>query len=280
MKNVISASRRTDIPAFYWDWFLAQLKQGYVDVPNPMYPEKVYRVDLNPENIHSIVLWSKNMENVLKNPGNLDSYNLYFQYTITGYNKLLEPNVPCYERSMETLSQMVKKYKPEQFNIRFDPIVISANGEQYPMSDPKEARLAMFNRLCKDLHDMGLDNCRLTTSMMAVYPHVEHRLEIHPANIHFMTAQEEVEFMREMSKVAENWNRDIYTCANDRFVAAGIERIKKGHCVDADVLTTLFGKTSKAKDRSQREECGCAKSRDIGLYTQKCAHNCAYCYVK
>lgn len=143
MKTIISASRRTDIPTFYWDWFQTQLKQQFVYVPNPLYPEKVSRVDLTPDDIHSIVLWSKNMSNVLKNPGKINDYNLYFQYTVTGYSKTLEPYVPSYTETMGIIEELLKHYNPKQFNIRFDPIILCPKAEEisYPGKDKWYGRL-------------------------------------------------------------------------------------------------------------------------------------------
>ena len=103
IKTIISASRRTDIPAFYWNWFKERIVEGYVEICNPYFPENKYTVDLSKDNVHSIVLWSKDFNNLVNDSSFLDDYNLYFQYTITGYNKLLEPNVPLYEDSIETL---------------------------------------------------------------------------------------------------------------------------------------------------------------------------------
>lgn len=281
MKTIISASRRTDIPAFYWTWFQEQLKNGYVEVPNPLYPEKVSKVDLNPENVHSIVLWSKNMENVLLNPGLEDNYNLYFQYTITGYSKILEPTVPSYDTSIGILERLLTKYSPEQFNIRFDPIIISVNGEEIPnKKDPVQARIDAFERLCQDLKRLGMDNCRVTTSVLSVYNHVDEKMAKCGVDWVETDSAQDMAIMKRLAEIGEKYNRDIYTCANDRYAEAGITRIKKGHCVDGDILQSLFGKCTHSKDPSQRTECGCIKSRDIGLYTQKCFHNCAYCYVK
>jgi len=90
--EIISCSRRTDIPAFYYDWLQECLKNKYAVVKNP-YNKSTYMVDLSCEKVHSICLWSKSFANVLKDPKYLSLYNLYFQFTITGYSKFLEPNV-------------------------------------------------------------------------------------------------------------------------------------------------------------------------------------------
>jgi DNA repair photolyase len=280
MKDIISASRRTDIPTFYYDWFQEKLKEEKVTVKNPIYPEKETVIDLSPDNVHSIVLWSKNFANVLRDPGLLENYNLYFQYTITGYSKLLEPNVPPYHESMKVLDALLKRYKPEQFNIRFDPIILSTNGELYPTPDkPGQARLKMFEQLCTDLHALGMDNCRVTTSYITMYQKARNNMSAAGVNFIELNEDQQIEFMRRMSIIAQKFNRDIYMCSNDRFVEAGIPNIKKGHCIDGDILSELFDdKTTKAKDQGQREECGCVKSKDIGSYL-KCYHNCRYCYA-
>ena len=279
MKDIISASRRTDIPTFYYDWFQNCLKNKTVTFKNPVYEEMTHTVDLSPDKIHSIVLWSKDFKNVLLSPRYLENYNLYFQYTITGYSKKLEPNVPEYEDSIKVLDAMLKTYKPEQFNIRFDPIILTAEGEREPNYEKMGIpRLEMFDKLCGDLKSLGMDNCRLTTSYITMYPRAKQRLKEN--GIHYLDLSEDIqiEFMKRMSDIAQKYNRNIYTCANDKFVKAGIENVKKGHCIDGDILESLFGKCTKANDPGQRKECGCVKSRDIGSY-MPCKHNCLYCYA-
>lgn len=219
------------------------------------------------------------MQNVLKNPKFLESYNLYFQYTITGYNSKMEPNVPTYQESLKILENLLNKYNPKQFNIRFDPIILTLNGETNLINnDPKLSRLKAFEALCKDLKILGMDDCRLTTSYISFYGDTEIKLKNAGIDYIKSTKTEQLNFFKEMSIIASKYNRDIYTCANDKFLELGIENIKKGHCIDGDLLNDLFEKCTKAKDQGQRLECGCVKSKDIGLYTQKCAHKCAYCY--
>lgn len=281
MKDIISASRRTDIPAFYFDWLITQLNNGFVDVPNPVFKDKITRVNLSKENIHSLILWSKDFSIFLNNMSLLDDYNLYFQYTITGYSKNLEPNVPEYSETMKTLEKMLSKYSPKQFNIRFDPIILSTKGEVTPTIDkPGLARLKMFETLLKDLKTLGMEDCRLTTSYISLYDSTINKLKNN--NIDFINLSEnnQIEFMKRMVDIAEKYDRDIYTCANDKFVNAGLNRVKKGHCIDGDILENLFGKCTHANDSGQREECGCVKSKDIGSYMQPCKFSCKYCYAK
>jgi hypothetical protein len=283
-KLIISASRRTDIPAFYYDWLQASLAAGHAVVPNPRFPDRKYVVDLNPSNIHSIVLWSKDFGKVLKDHGRLVDYNLYFQYTINNYSKFLEPNVPEYGQSLDILKGLLLKYKPEQFNIRFDPVIISSLGETTPTPEsPETARLLAFERLCRDLKALGMDNCRITTSYIALYPHVRKRLDKCGLDMMQLDESKLISFFSSMAETAQKFGYTLYSCASPVLQqAAGI---KRGHCIDGELLEKLFGgRVSKSKDSGQRAACGCTGSRDIGIYSKdangmKCMHGCKYCYV-
>ena len=124
-----------------------------------------------------------------------------------------------------------------------------------------------------------MDNCRLTTSYISLYPKTVTTLKNAGINYLDLSEDMQIEFMKKMSEIAQKYDRDIYTCANDKFVKANIENVKKGHCIDGDILFDLFGKCSKAKASGQRLECGCVKSKDIGSYLP-CKHHCVYCYAR
>lgn len=284
VKTIISASRRTDIPAFYYDWLQESLKKGSAEVPNPMFPSQVYSVDLRPENVHSIVLWSKNFSKVAKNPGYLESYNLYFQYTINNYSKFLEPNVPEYRDTMRTLELLLKRYSPKCFNIRFDPIIISTKGEIEPDYDfPEKARLKAFEVLCMDLKSLGMEECRVTTSYISLYGHVKTRLKKAGFDFKDLSQDEQICFFTRMAEIADKYNLSLYSCACP--ILEKVPGIRRGSCIDGELLESLFGgKVRKSKDKGQRKECGCTYSRDIGIYKEDkngmvCRHGCVYCYV-
>ncbi|MCF8011999.1 MAG: DUF1848 domain-containing protein [Clostridiales bacterium] len=276
-KSVISASRRTDLPAFYYDWLQEALKKKEIELSNPMYPGKKYKIDLTPENVHSIVLWSKDYTNIIKNEGILKDYNLYFQYTINNYNKLLEPHVPAYYKSIKTLEALLKKHAPEQFNIRFDPIIISTNGEINPTPDkPGKARLLAFEKLCRDLNTLGMNDCKITTSYVALYNHVKKRLNKKGIKIIDLTTEQQKLFLSRMVEIATMYDLQLYSCACP--VLEQVPGVNRGHCIDGELLEKLFGeKVSKAKDKGQRKDCNCIKSRDMGAY-KPCGHLCTYCY--
>lgn len=277
MREIISCSRRTDIPAFYYPWLQECLKNGYAMVQNP-YTRKNHMVDLTPEKIHSICLWSKSFANVIKDPGYLASYPLYFQFTVTGYNEALEPNVVRTEEALRQMEQLAYRYSPQQINWRFDPIILCAEGEKSRRADPAEkTRLMMFERLCREISAFGMDRC--TVSFLYLYDKVKRRLRTAKLLPSIPSAEGQIRILQAMAEIAAAYHITIYTCASPLLEA--VLGVKKGHCIDGEYLAKLFGpKASRAKDTGQRKECGCTKSRDIGAYSgQPCLHGCLYCYA-
>jgi hypothetical protein len=278
MKTVISASRRTDLPAFYYDWLQTVLKKGRVELVNPRFLKQTYEVDLHPESVHSVVLWSKDFRNVLKKPMYLENYHLYFQYTINNYSPVFEPRVPAYSETIRTLAELLKKYRPEQFNIRFDPVIISNLGEKYPTWEkPGQARLQCFTNLCRDLRALGMQGCRVTTSYIALYSHVKKRLA--EAKIPFRHLDDHLlsPFFTRMAEIAHRYSFRLYCCSSPSLEE--VHGLERGRCIDGQLLERLFGElVSKAKDNGQRVACGCTKSKDIGRYDQVCGFSCLYCY--
>lgn len=276
-KRIISCSRRTDIPAFYYDWLQDVLKNKEIEIQNVMFPEKKYKYDLSPEEIRCIVLWSKNFGNVVDNPGYLDDYNLIFNYTITGYNKLLEPNVPTYIDSMRIVEKLANKYNPEQIRPRFDPVILTTNGEVSPTYDkPGRARLNQFDVFCKDLSSLGINN--VTYSFIDLYPHVKKRLAMNDINYLNLNDDLKVKFSERMLEIADKHGIQIYSCSSP--ILETVDGVRKAQCVDAGLIQELFpekDRVSHAKDTSQRKACGCVKSNDIGAYLP-CKHGCIYCY--
>ncbi|PNT90361.1 DUF1848 domain-containing protein [Clostridium thermosuccinogenes] len=277
MLEIISCSRRTDIPAFYYDWLQECLKNKYVMVKNP-YNKSTYMVDLSPGRVHSICLWSKSFANVLKNPGYLSLYSLYFQFTITGYSKFLEPNVIDTNDAVRQMEQLVLKYSPNQINWRFDPIILSIRGENEPTPDNFErARLKVFEALCRDISSFGVNRC--TISFLCLYKKVEQRMKESKFTCLIPSQQQQMEFVSQLVEIADKYGVTIYTCTSP--IIEGVPGVRKGHCIDGAYLEALFGKrASHAKDAGQRKECGCTRSRDIGAYSgQSCGHGCLYCYA-
>lgn len=277
MFEIISCSRRTDIPSFYYDWLQECLENKYAMVKNP-YNQTTYMVDLSPERVHSICLWSKSFLNVLTNPGYLSFYNLYFQFTITGYSKFLEPNVVTPNAAVRQMEKLAERYSPQQINWRFDPIILNNEGEKNQLPDDyARARLRMFEALCRDISSFGVNRC--TISFLSLYKKVEQRMKVSSFDYLVPTPQQQIELVRQLVEIADKYGVTIYTCSNP--LIEEVTGVRKSHCIDGDYLEKIFGKrASHAKDAGQRPGCGCSRSRDIGAYDgQTCGHRCRYCYA-
>lgn len=279
MKTVVSVSRRTDLPRYHYPWLQDALAAGFAVVANPRFPEKTYRVALDPDSVHSLVLWSKDFSNVIADPGRLADYNLYFHYTINNYSPRLEPDVPSYAAALRTLEGLLARCRPEQFTIRFDPVVISTGGEIDPTPDkPGRARLTAFERLCRDLAALGLAGGRVATSYIALYPHVRRRLAADPGLGVVPLGDAAVRlFFQRLAEIAAGHGLALYACASP--LLAGVPGLAPGRCIDGPLLETLFGgRVTTARDGGQRAACGCTRSVDIGGYDRVCGFGCVYCY--
>ncbi len=122
---ILSASRRTDIPAFYSEWFFNRIKEGYLLVRNPMNIHQVNRINLSPQLVDCIVFWTKNPKPMLKRLDELKNYKYYFQFTLNSYDKTIEPNVPLKKDLIETFIKMSNLVGKEKLIWRYDPILLT-----------------------------------------------------------------------------------------------------------------------------------------------------------
>ncbi|QDW74855.1 DUF1848 domain-containing protein [Lachnospiraceae bacterium KGMB03038] len=257
---IISASRRTDIPALYPQWFMNRLRAGEVLVPNPYNRRKVSRIRLSPEWVDGIVFWTKNPEPLLPYLRELDAmgYRYCFQYTITDYGEDLEPEVPRTEEAMATFLLLSQRLGKERINWRFDPILLT---EKYTIS----YHLEQFEMMCQWL---GNATGRCTISFVDEYRGSDCReLEI-----------EEIWKLAEgLSQISKKYGIPLYTCAEQLDLSR--YGIYHGACIDQEQLRQLAGyKLDLKRDKGQRKGCRCAESFDIGMY-DTCVNGCRYCYA-
>ena len=122
---ILSVSRRTDIPAFYSDWFFNRLKEGFVCVRNPMNIHQVSRIALSPKVIDCIVFWSKNPKPMLSRLNELMDYMFYFQFTINPYDKGVEVDVPRKDGVINTFKELSKTIGTKRVIWRYDPVFLT-----------------------------------------------------------------------------------------------------------------------------------------------------------
>jgi hypothetical protein len=265
---ILSVSRRTDIPAFYGDWFYQRIREGFVEVRNPVNQRQISRIILSPEVVECIVFWTKNpSQRFMEKLRLLDTlgYLYYFQFTLTAYDALIERTVPDKKLVLQTFRELSEKIGKEKVIWRYDPIFIS---ERYTIAQ----HVRSFEYLASELSGYT-DTCII--SFIDMYRHIGNQLAAE--NIRELSADQMNEIGRSFSVLAEKYNFKLETCCEsidlDRF---GIEH---GHCIDGRLINRLTGRQFLfKKDKTQRKECGCCTSIDIGAYNT-CLHNCIYCYA-
>jgi hypothetical protein len=281
-KIVISASRRTDIPAFYMPDFMEQIDRGYFEVVNPFNQKKV-RIPSSPEHVQAIVFWSKNFELFLEKAyGSRLSgmgYHLFFNFTINSEARLLEPEVPPLSQRLTQLERLCRQFDPRCVTWRFDPIC------HFRLEDRKiQDNFEDFESIAEAAAQCGVTRC--TTSFMDHYPKISNRMKRKPG-IAFVDIPlaEKVFCICNMEKILKKRNIGLSLCCEAPLLHALPEptTVGAGACIDGRLLMEIYGgRLHLKRDGGQRVKagCGCSVSVDIGNYrTQPCGHNCVYCYA-
>lgn len=263
---IISASRRTDIPSYFSEWFYNRIKEGYVCVRNPMNIHQISKIDLSPDVVDGIVFWTKNPIPMIDRISELEKYTYYFQLTLNAYGKDVEPNVPSKSDfiipAFQKLSSIIGK---DRVVWRYDPIFIN---EHYTIEYHKK----YFQALCSKLSKYT-EKC--TVSFVDLYRNTARNTK--PLNIRTLTNDEVLELMSFFISAAKEQGIYIDTCAEEYDLSS--LGISHACCIDKQRLEHLGNYTLNiGKDKNQRGVCGCIESIDIGMYNT-CKNGCAYCYA-
>lgn len=291
---IISASRSTDIPSFYSDWFIQRIKEGYVKWKNPFNGVPLY---VSFDKARLIVFWSKNPKPMLKHLDYLEERikNYYFQYTLNDYDiEKLEPNVPNVQSRIETFLELSERIGKSKVIWRFDPLILTDK--------------IGIEELLKKIDNIGnqLKNHteKLVFSFADIksYKKVQNNLKKNAINYQEFNESRMNEFASGLQQLNKSWNFEIGTCAEK--IPLEKYGIIHNKCVDDDLMIKLFPqdkilmdflgvtiapqdifnskggieKKKNNKDKGQREFCGCIFSKDIGEYNT-CPHLCEYCYA-
>jgi len=277
MKKVISASRRTDLVAFFPEWLSSVIKEEKAQVYGPR--GRVYSVDLKPEHVHTVVLWSKNFKNLLENRHQLreglKKYDqTYFHFTVTGLGgSLIEKQVPQPETALGQLEPLVELAgRPERVSLRFDPVVYWVEGGTI------QTNLSFFEKLAPRAGRLGVRAIRFSFAQW--YGKSRRRAAKRGFAYVDPSLDEKRKAALVLSDIAKAWGVRLFSCSQD-FLAA-VPGIGPSSCIDGALLQRLHPSgepVSLLKDKTQRRECHCTQSVDIGSYTQSCPHSCLYCYA-
>jgi hypothetical protein len=279
---VVSASRRTDIPAFYMDWFMAGVEKGVFEVKNP-FNQAVYTVFAAAEDVHTIALWSKDFTRFLDGGYGEKlqqwGFHLFFNFTLNSESRLLEPRIPSLDARLEQAGQLCRQFGAKSVQWRFDPICFYRTPEH-----GSGHNLGDFETIARRLSVLGVKRC--VTSFMDFYPKLRRRPKP-VAGFEWIDPplEKKVRVLGRMQQVLEKLGIRLYACCEQQVLEAMAvdAKILPGACIDSRLLVSLFGgRLSFQKDTGQRrgKGCGCTTSRDIGGYAdQPCFHNCLYCYA-
>jgi len=270
MKKIISVSRRTDIPAFYGDWFMKRIEEGFVGYVNP-YGGQKYVISLKPEDVHCFVFWSKNYAPFLSHLERLDQlgYQFYFNFTLTGLPKIFECNLVETEVGIETMKTLSRMFSPKHINWRYDPVILS-DATDY------EFHLRRFEQLASELNGY-VERCYF--SFVIRYGKVKRNFEqfVKQTHIQFFEPEQAalIQLANDFADIASKYNIQLLTCCGDYLLNG---KIGKAHCIDVQIIETLFPSNKILKEKPSRKECGCVDCTDIGAY-DTCPHGCIYCYA-
>ncbi len=269
---IVSASRRTDIPAFYSRWLLNRIRAGYCLVPNPFNPKQVSEISLAPESVDLFVFWTRNPRPLVPYLKELDErgYHYYFLYTLMDNPGILDPKSPSSESSIDTFRKLSDRIGPEKVIWRYDPIVIS------DMTDI-EFHKAKFSFIAKKLRGFTF---RCIISFVDIYKKIEGRLRALGDNGFILHKSGEYNLsglLSSITKIAGDNGIEIKSCSS-KIDLSGFG-IPAGKCIDDDLISKYFGiNLDSKKDPYQRKDCNCVISRDIGMY-DTCLYECQYCYA-
>ncbi len=277
MNIVISASRRTDLPAGYPERLATFLREGQACGVGPS--GRPFRINLDPESVHTLVLWSKDFSRLIADDFRLRSLvskyeQIYCHFTITGLGgTFIEEKVPRPEAALAQIPELVRiAGRPERVSLRFDPIIFWKDGNLVRTNRP------FFERIASQAASEGIRDIRM--SFAQAYGKAERRSERRGFHRIDPDEGEKRRVAGELAMAARSLGLRIHACCQD--FLAGIPGIVPSSCIDGRRLMELHPRrepVSFKKDRAQRPNCLCTESRDIGSYSPACPHGCLYCYA-
>lgn len=260
---ILNTGSRTDIPAYYSDWFYNRIKAGYVYARNPYYPSQITKYLLKPEVIDIMVFCTKNPLPMLDRISLLSEFDTFWFVTITPYGKEIEPYVPPKEQVIRSFQQLSTLVGSERMSWRYDPIFIT---DQYSI----DYHIEQFAQMSKILSGY---TSQCVVSFIDLYEKTKRNFR----GIRGVTAEEQEILISTFSQIAKEYGLQIHLCCEN----AGLvrENVDADGCLSKAVLEKALGcKLNVPKKKAARSECSCLLGADIGAYNT-CGHGCLYCYA-
>ena len=260
---ILNTGSRTDIPAYYSDWFYNRIKEGYVLARNPYYPAQITKYLLNPEVIDVIVFCTKNPSPMLDRISLLSAFDMFWFVTITPYGKEIEPHVPSKELVIGSFQKLSKKIGKERTSWRYDPIFIT---DKYSV----DCHIEQFHQMAKALSGYT-EQC--VVSFIDLYEKTKRNFR----GIHSVTKAEQETIIAAFSEIAKENKLQIHLCCESADLVR--ENVDADGCMSKAVLEKALGsRLNVPQKKTARAECSCLLGADIGTYNT-CGHGCLYCYA-
>ena len=266
---IVSASYRTDIPAFYADWFMRRLAAGYAVVANP-YGGRPYRVPLAPGEVDGFAFWTRNIGPLAQHLPEIARVAPFtVQFTVTGYPRALEPGVIDSAAAVDQIAGLADRFGPRAVVWRYDPVIETS-------LTPAAWHLENFGRLAGMLQG-HVDEAVI--SFAQIYAKTRRNMEI-AARDHGFTWRDPEDAEKRalagaLAEIAAAHGMQLTVCSQPDYLVAGAAAAR---CIDAGRLSDIAGREIRAREKGNRPGCLCHESRDIGAY-HSCPQGCAYCYA-
>ena len=266
---IISASYRTDIPAFYGPWFLQRLEDGHCTVANP-WSGKNYTVSLTSDAVDGFVFWTRNLRPFAPLLARVRRHAPFVvQYTVTNYPRMLDAGPPTARRAVADIRAAAQDYGQSAVVWRYDPILISS-------LTPVDWHRRNFRKLASQLKG-AVDE--VIVSFTHFYRKTQRNLTRAAGDHGFLfqdpTPIEKQRLVAELATISAEFGILLTVCSQPEYVAGDAGAAQ---CIDAARLGRVADRHLSAPAKGNRPGCGCHASRDIGAY-DTCPHGCVYCYA-
>lgn len=259
---ILNVSGRTDIIAFYSEWFMKRYEEGFIDVRNPFYPKMISRISF--DNVDAILFCTKNPIPILKDIKKIKK-PILFHVTLTAYKNDIEPNVPPKGEVIKAVQELSRLIGKDNLVIRYDPVFIS---DKYSL----DYHVKAFDKLCRLLEGYV---SKILISFIDDYKNVRKNEKI--LNFRKFTENDYKVIGESFSKSAREHGLVVHTCFEDRDLTE--YGFVKDECLSVELVYKLTGKIFKEKWKARKErKCNCVAMVDVGEYNS-CKHYCKYCYA-
>ncbi|MBD5511618.1 MAG: DUF1848 domain-containing protein [Lachnospiraceae bacterium] len=260
---ILNTGSRTDIPAYYSDWFYNRIEAGYVLVRNPYYPSQITKYQLSPDVIDVMVFCTKNPFPMLDRLSLLSAFDTFWFVTITPYGAEIEPHVPPKEQIIASFKQLSEAIGSSRISWRYDPVLIT---DTYSIAH----HIEQFHRMAEALSGY---TSQCVVSFIDLYEKTKRNFR----GIRSVTNKEQEVLIEAFSHIAKENGLQIHLCCENASLVR--ENVDADGCMSKAVLEKALGcRLDVPKKKTARSECSCLLGADIGAYNT-CGHGCLYCYA-